>query len=51
MPEILTNREDITPITYTERKYRDLVNLPWMFAGILVLITLEWFIRKRGGSY
>lgn len=51
IPEILRNREDITTITYTDRKYNELVNVPWIFALILALISLEWFIRKRGGSY
>lgn len=51
LPDMLRSREDITTITYTNRKYNELVNVPWVFALILVLISLEWFIRKRGGSY
>jgi len=51
LPELLRSREDITTITYTDRKYSELINIPWIFGLILLLISLEWFIRKRGGSY
>jgi len=51
LPDLLRSREDITTITYTDRKYSELINIPWIFALILLLISLEWFIRKRGGSY
>ncbi len=51
LPELLRNREDITTITYTDRKYSELINIPWIFGLILLLISLEWFIRKKGGSY
>lgn len=51
LPEMLRNREDITTITYTDRKYSDLVNIPWIFGLILLLLTIEWFVRKRNGSY
>lgn len=51
LPDLLRNREDITTITYTDRKYSELINIPWIFGLILLLISLEWFIRKRGGSY
>jgi len=51
LPDLLRSREDITTITYTDRKYSELINIPWIFALILALISIEWFIRKRGGSY
>jgi len=51
LPEALRNRPEITTITYSEKRFSELVNLPWVFVVILILLTLEWFIRKRGGSY
>lgn len=51
LPGMIRNRADITSITYTDRKYSDLVNIPWIFGLILLMLTVEWFIRKRGGSY
>ncbi len=51
LPEILNNREDITTIDYIDRKFDELVNVPWVFVIILLMLTVEWFVRKRGGSY
>jgi hypothetical protein len=51
LPEMLRSRPEITTITYSEKRFSDLVNLPWVFLLILGLLTVEWFIRKRGGSY
>ncbi|MFP4470741.1 MAG: hypothetical protein ACLFPE_08660 [Bacteroidales bacterium] len=50
-PEMLQQREDIKTITYSEKRYSELVNVFWIFLLILALLTTEWFIRKRGGSY
>lgn len=51
LPEILRNRPEITTITYSEKRFSELVNLPWVFMVILSLLSIEWFMRKRGGSY
>jgi hypothetical protein len=50
-PEILKKREDIKTITYTEKRYKDLVNIPWVLLLILGLLATEWFVRKYNGSY
>jgi len=44
-------REDIRPVTYTRKKYEDLLNNGWILAVIIGLLTMEWFLRKRAGSY
>lgn len=51
IPDMLRQREDITTITYTQKKYSELINIPWILVLILALLSIEWFIRKRGGSY
>nr|NQU91497.1 hypothetical protein [Bacteroidota bacterium] len=51
LPELLKQREDIKTITYSEKRYTSLVNLFWIFILIMVLLSSEWFIRKRNGSY
>jgi hypothetical protein len=38
-------------VTYTRKKYEDLLNKGWLLALITGLLTLEWFLRKRAGSY
>lgn len=47
----LLKREDIRPVIYARKKYDDLLNKPWLIALIIGLLSLEWFLRKRGGSY
>jgi hypothetical protein len=44
-------RDDIRPVTYARKKYEDLLNKGWVLAIILGLLTMEWFLRKRAGSY
>ena len=47
----LENRADIKPVIYSEKQLNDAVNLKWILALLLFLITVEWFIRKRSGGY
>ncbi|MCK9399260.1 MAG: hypothetical protein M0Q51_04625 [Bacteroidales bacterium] len=51
LAENILAREDIRPVTYTRKKYEDLLNKRWVLALIIGLLTLEWFLRKRAGSY
>lgn len=50
-PEMLSERDDIRTIIYTEKRFSELVNIFWVFVLIILLLTSEWFIRKRSGSY
>ncbi|HQK97939.1 MAG TPA: VWA domain-containing protein [Bacteroidia bacterium] len=47
----LKSREDLKPVSFTHKKLEDLVNLPWVFFLMMLLLSIEWFIRKRAGSY
>lgn len=47
----LLNREDIKPVIYNTKKLDDLINTWWIFALLMLLLTLEWFMRKRNGAY
>lgn len=40
----------VKTITYEDRRYEEMINLKWIFAIILVLLTAEWFFRKRNGE-
>jgi hypothetical protein len=51
LAQSILDREDIRPVTYTRKKYEDLLNKGWLFALITGLLALEWFLRKRAGSY
>lgn len=37
--------------SYAQASYRDLIDLPWVFVLLLVLLTVEWVTRRRNGAY
>lgn len=47
--EVKMNKE-IKTLSYEDRKYEELINFKWLFALIMVLLTMEWFLRKRNGE-
>ncbi|WP_214228702.1 hypothetical protein [Pedobacter sp. B4-66] len=47
--DISTN-DQIKTLSYEDRKYEELINFKWVFALIVALLTLEWFLRKRNGE-
>ncbi|WP_421938566.1 hypothetical protein [Pedobacter sp.] len=48
--EEIGKNENIKTISYEDRKYDELINLKWLFGLILVLLSVEWFLRKRNGE-
>jgi hypothetical protein len=51
LAQSLNAREDIRPVIYNSKKLVDIINIWWIFALILLMISLEWFMRKRHGAY
>jgi len=51
LPEILKKRNDIKPLSYTIKNYSELINLPLLLLFIIMLLSAEWFTRKRSGGY
>nr|HPI30270.1 hypothetical protein [Bacteroidales bacterium] len=51
IPGLLKGRDDVKSVTYTKKRFSDVVNLFWVFLIILALLSTEWFIRKRFGAY
>lgn len=47
---ILENN-NIASIIFEEKDLKELINLKWIFALVLVLLSMEWFLRKRNGAY
>ncbi|MGF1922855.1 MAG: hypothetical protein ACQUHE_01650 [Bacteroidia bacterium] len=46
----LEQNDQVKTISYEDRKYEELINFKWLFAFILLLLSLEWFMRKRNGE-
>ena len=47
----IDEREDISSITYSQKRFTELIDIYWIIIVILGLLTIEWFIRRRGGGY
>ncbi len=48
--EIKAN-DNIKPIASYRKKYSVLLNSPWYLAAIVLLLGIEWFLRKWNGGY
>jgi len=46
----IQSNEEIKTLSYEDRKYEELVNFKWVFALIVLLLSIEWFLRKRNGE-
>jgi hypothetical protein len=51
LPEKLSSRNDLKSRFYYEEKYSGLHDMPWIIGLIILLLTLEWLLRKYFGSY
>jgi len=49
--EKINSREDIKTISYTKKRFTEILNLPWLLMLIIALLSAEWFMRKRAGGY
>jgi len=50
LKEKLVQKQAVASI-HTEEKYDSLVNLKWIFFLLLLLVSMEWFLRKYHGGY
>ncbi len=46
----ITTNENIQSIIYKNSKLDELINSKWIFFLILLLLSVEWFVRKWNGS-
>lgn len=51
LAEAISNNPAITSVSYHSDSYERLVNLPLLLLLILLLLGLEWFLRKYNGQY
>ncbi|RYY32617.1 MAG: hypothetical protein EOP46_18550 [Sphingobacteriaceae bacterium] len=50
LTDIIRKSENIKTVVYEDKHYADLVDVKWIFVLILVLLSTEWFLRKREGE-
>lgn len=46
LPALLADRDDMQSVIYTHKQYTPLLNLPWLFILIVLLLAAEWALRK-----
>ncbi|MEJ2594784.1 MAG: hypothetical protein P8100_06580 [bacterium] len=51
IPELLSQRSDLRNKIFYEERYMGLQTLFWIFLLTLLLLSLEWFVRKYTGGY
>lgn len=51
LPELIGKREDVKPVSHSETRLEELIRIEWIFALILALLSAEWFLRRRNGTY
>lgn len=47
----IKNSQNLKPSVYFQEMINELLNLRWLFAVVLLLLTVEWFLRKYWGIY
>jgi len=50
LKEELLKNDQIKTLSYEDRKYEELISFKWLFFFILLLLSTEWFIRKRNAA-
>jgi hypothetical protein len=48
---LLKEREDIKAVIYSQQRYKEILNFPFVLVLLLLLVSAEWFMRKRAGAY
>jgi len=48
--KLIKTNEQVKTLSFEDRKYEELINFKWIFALILLMLTVEWLIRKRNGA-
>ena len=49
--DVIKKNDNIKPIATYTKKYSMLLNSPWYLAAIVLLLGIEWFLRKWNGGY
>jgi hypothetical protein len=51
LPDLIGKREDVKPVSHSETRLEELIRIEWIFVFLLALLSLEWFLRRRNGTY
>jgi len=48
---MLISRDDVRPVTYVERVFHELINLKWILIFLILILSVEYFLRRYFGAY
>ena len=51
LEDMLKARKDLKPVSHSEIRLKEIIQVKWIFFMLLFLLGIEWFMRKRNGSY
>jgi hypothetical protein len=51
LTQVLKDQQGLVARSYVRSRYSDLISLRGLFFAILALLSLEWILRRRSGSY
>lgn len=51
IPGSLKDRPELAARSYSHSSYTDLIGVRWLFLPLLLLLTAEWALRRRSGTY
>jgi hypothetical protein len=47
---LIRKNENIKTVVYEDKHYSDMIGLKWIFTLLVILLSTEWFLRKREGE-
>ena len=49
LADLIRKNENIKTVVYEDKRFNEIIDVKWVFALVLLLLSVEWFIRKREG--
>lgn len=49
--DLIESEDGLSSIVYQEKSYKDIIDYKWLFVIIALCLAIEWWLRKRLGTY
>jgi hypothetical protein len=50
LADLIRENDNIKTVVYEDKHYSDIIDVKWLFVLIVLLLSGEWFLRKREGE-
>ncbi len=51
LADAINNNKNIASIIYEEQEVKEWIHIKWIFLVLIILLSIEWYLRKRNGAY